>query len=334
MRNLFSCTLFFIFLLNPVQCFSDQYLGDQLPEDYIDQLEKDVDSKEEDSAFIVEESEGLLDGAEVKEDYYSKSHVGTEQRNFSPKITNEDEVKSIEQKLPGEFADKDHYLKVSNKEIIDKATKIGNKNFSLMFYADDYTYKSKAGGFNTIFRAGGRSAYETSRSDIAPALKINYSRFLYRDKLYLGWGLGTGVGYNRGKGVFPGGELSDAYFYLWTIPLDIAAVAEVHFNSWVKFGAMAGPSVLGIIQHRTDLEKSDKRKSLTQMSPGFFFEGNMGFNLNKVLSRFGHLMLSDYDITKNYLTFGIRYQNYSNFKEAGSSVSGTSFGGGMTFEFF
>ena len=166
-------------------------------------------------------------------------------------------------------------------------------------------------------------------------MRIGYNYLFWRaEYLDLGAGLATGLGYNGGKGVFPSGEVSDTKFYLYTVPLDASFAFETHADSWFKVALLTGPSILGLLQYRTDLGSGDDRKFLRQMGVGYFAEVHFGLGLSKIFPSWGRGLLDEYDVTKAYLVLTARTQKYTGFKESSVTVDGVSFGGGMTFEFF
>jgi hypothetical protein len=219
------------------------------------------------------------------------------------------------------------YLEYKNRDIVRGVQRIGTKYFSFVFLKDDFDYKSSNNSFERTYR--------DKHSDTALILRLKGGRYITRGTAFdFSWRINIGVGRNGGKGRFVDGAGSDADFKLWTIPVDIGFALETSFWRLMKFGVSAGPSVMGIIQNRSDLEDGDKRKNIRQMSPGYFATGTLKLSLSEIFSSDGVGLLSAYSITNFHLIFDARIQSYSNFKSKDVSISGTSFGVGFAFEYF
>lgn len=313
-----------------------QYLGDQIGDEPSAPY---LSSPNTDSAFVPEAASDL--DSQFKEDFTedeleeAASTVKIQDRLKDNRVTLEDETKSTDFFLPGQLPETEELATYTNMEVIQRGEKVSDTEFGIFIIKDDFDYKSSTNSFKRVYRSDGNVAVDKSESDPSYMMKLNWAKFFYRGPVDISYGMGLGIGYNGGKGVFPNNEVStETTFRLWTAPLEFLVGLETHANSWVKFAAKGGPSVLGMYQYRNDLDDRDDRKHLRQFSPGFFAEGSVGINIFKVFTSYGREMLNEYDITKNYLTAYARVHNYGSFKEEGLEISGVSFGLGFVFEYF
>ena len=215
----------------------------------------------------------------------------------------------------------------------------GDKNFSFMFFKDTFDYKNNAADFDRVFRGDSSNQVRATSSGhkyLEAPLMLRFSGhdLFYRGFFNFGWGMGLGLGYNGGKGRFTDGTVSQVNFSLWTIPVDFSLLMEFPIMPWIKLSLTGGPSVLGLIQNRSDLPDGNKRKTMNQMSTGYFAAAKVNIALSQMFPGVSYEFLSAYKITRYFLSIEGRTQNYSSFQSSDLEVSGSSLGAGFTFEFF
>ena len=221
------------------------------------------------------------------------------------------------------------YVSYETADLVDKMNKAGKSSFSFLILKDEFDYASAAAGsFDSTYRR-----LEAQSSDPAYMLILQGERFLLRSWVEFSWGVNAGIGYNGGYGIFSNGQQSTAFLRLWTIPVDAVFSMKIPMTSWIKLSASAGPSAIGLLQYRNDLEDGNREKRIRTGSWGYFASGKLQISLSDMSSSFAYEFFRDYEITKVYLNLEARMHDYSNFKDAALSISGTSIGAGFTFEY-
>lgn len=227
---------------------------------------------------------------------------------------------------PGTFDGQENYLEIDKTRIAKDLIKNSSGGINLSFYKNSFDYQST----NNIIN---RTIGEGSKSIKGGALLLRHdSYFLRSEFLNAHWSLGGGVGYNSGKGIFIDGNRSDATFNLWEIPLDLGVGLELPFSRWFKISATGGPSVLTLMQNRSDFGKGEKGKRKYQFSPGYFTNAQFKINLSNFNDNTAYEMFTTSEISNLSLNFEIRYEVYEKFKDP-IKVSGASVGIGFTFEY-
>ena len=174
---------------------------------------------------------------------------------------------------------------------------------------------------------------ETSTSKYVGAVHFNLDQKLYGDKYSLNYLTGLGVSYFRGSGFFVGdANESETRLTLWLLPVDFGVAGAFNFSSHLRLLVGGGLSGMLAIQSRSDLDEDSKEKTLFQLGYGPFFTTKLNIGINQFFSKYGLRMLRDYGITNTFLNLEYRFQHYSNFKDD-FSVKGSSFGGGISFNF-
>lgn len=200
-------------------------------------------------------------------------------------------------------------------------------SFGLSYIRDSFEYQDSRGVFNRIFE-------DSDSAGIYGILMMNWSSYFYKTRFVQPyWLINAGFGFNRGNASFVDGEESDAVFSLWTLPLDFGLGLEVPLGNWAKFGAAAGPSGMGLIQNRSDVDSSEGAKSRRQGSYGYFYELHFKLNLARIFTSSGYELFVNQNVSSYYLTLKMRAHEYEKFRQEDFSVSGKSLGVGLTFEF-
>ncbi len=316
-----------------------QFLGGTVEEKT--DLEEDLDKTHEavSDSFIPQTVSKAPEKEEVKND--STFIVGSDvpQKDFHQPLTEKEQVHSVGTEVLGTNAKQENYLEFKNSELIKDLKHKGDKNFSFSFFKDSFDYKNSSSSFDKTYRGDSSNQVEASDNgkkilEIPVMLRFSgHELFFRREYIRLGAGAGLGLGYNGGKGYFADGTRSDVNFNLWTIPVDFSVLMEVPL-AFLKFSVFGGPSVLGIIQDRSDLPEGSEKKNLRQASVGYFAGAKVGFSISELFPGTSYDYFGSYQVTRYYLTLEARMHEYSNFKTPTLSVSGTSYGVGFTFEYF
>lgn len=318
-----------------------QYLGDTLEEDTHLQKEMKKDAKKgiksETDPFLMEENATVL--IQQKADDSSPALMnGVKDEGQNTKTSERQEIGSFNQ-LPQGGGNQTNLLEFKNSDLLKDMKDKGNKNFSFMFYKDTFDYKNQASDFDKVFRGDSSKQVRVSEGghkylEVPLMLRFSGHELFYRGFVNFGWGIGLGLGYNSGKGRFTDGSSSQVNFSLWTVPVDFSLLMEFPILPWVKLSMTGGPSVLGLMQNRSDLPDGNKRKNINQMSTGYFAAAKVNLALSQIFPSASYEFLSAYKITRYFLSLEGRTQNYSNFQSSDLEVSGSSLGAGFTFEFF
>lgn len=227
---------------------------------------------------------------------------------------------------PGSFDGQENYIDLDKNIMVKDLRKNSTGGINLSFIKNDFSYGSTNDIINRTISTG-------SKSLKGGALFVRNDSYLLRtDFLNLHWSIGSGVSFSRGRGIFVDGNRSDAVFSFWEVPVDAGLGAEIPISSWFIAAGTAGPSVLGLMQNRSDFERGEKGKRKFQYSPGYFASAQFKVNLSGFNADQAYNIFTTSDVTNLFMNVEIRHHNYSSFKDE-IQVSGTSFGLGFTFEY-
>lgn len=228
--------------------------------------------------------------------------------------------------LPGTFEKQENYIDIDKKHVAKDFRKISTGSMNISFIKNDFDYQSTNDVINRTVGMG----YKHIKGG---ALYFRHDDYIVRrDLINAYWSLGAGVGYNSGKGIFVDGNRSDATFNLWEVPVDLGLGMEVPLYSWFKIAGTGGPSVLGLMQNRSDFQRGEDGKRKYQVSPGYFLNGQMKINLTGFNEETAYDLFTSSQITNLFLNLEARHQSYNKFQDD-IKISGTSFGIGFTFEY-
>lgn len=266
------------------------------------------------------------------EDYYSTAQK-TDDPIFNPKIEKIGAKKELRHELkdsgytvPGTYENAQSFLEFDKKNLTKDYRKASSGAINLSYIHNGYNYDSTNNIIDTTISSGPKSVKGGS-------LLVRNDSYLYRsDFANLHWSLGVGLGYNSGQGIFVTGERSDTKFSLWEVPVDLGIGAEINLGSWAKIAGTGGPSVMGLLQDRSDFERGEKGKRKIQYSPGYFTSAQLKINLSSLSPKSAHEIFTESEITNLLLNIEVRHQNYSSFQDE-ITLNGTSFGLGFTFEY-
>jgi hypothetical protein len=290
------------------------------------------------------EDDNLVDKIETKE---ASAHVKDSENNLSienlkvhsqsaaipdqntdavDKSKNTNVFNSVGYSAPGSFEKEENYLETDKKDFANRLRKASTSNWNFTYFKDSFTYTSP----NDIIARTISTGYKHVQ---AGYLLVRSDRYLFTSMLLnFHWSLGSGLSYNAGRGIFVDGVQSVSQFRLYEIPLDLGFGFEVPLYHWFKISATAGASTLGLIQNRSDLLSTEPNKNKMQIGYGPFGVAQFKISLTGFSNSWAHDIFINSQISNLLLTLDMRYQNYSHFKDA-ITISGTSVGAGVSFEF-
>lgn len=225
-------------------------------------------------------------------------------------------------------AQTDKYIESDIFERLNEYRNKGTAAFTLTFFYDGNTYTDGTGIYEETFKGDGAEWY----NNVWAVLSSEF----YLIKSFFNFALGgnLGAGYKAGNGVFAeNGNKSETRFSLVPVVVDASVIFEFNFWNWVRVEAYGGPSIMGLIQGRDDRESDENDKTIGQISWGYFGGARFKLSLGEIFPKSNKSMFQSNDVTNYFVTFDIRYQYYSNFKQDNVQVSGTSGGLGLAFEF-
>ena len=231
------------------------------------------------------------------------------------------------QRLP-RITENNQYLEASDNERFQEISQNSSRGLRFYYIDDTYRYRSRKDNFNRVFK----DKYLFKGKDRKGYFLFESYWYMTKGRFNTFWGVNVGVAQSRSDGVFSNGESVHKDLILWTVPLGMSTGFEVPLK-WFKTTILAGPSVLGVIQHRRDKEQGHRDREKRQYSLGVFAEGKVSVNLGNMMKKSVVRLFSQYKITNIYLDFVARSQRYSRFKEKTFGVSGISYGAGLSFEY-
>lgn len=304
----------------------NQYLGDQLEEnsEYLSPIEDTENSpflydKEIDKEYSSSESTKQTDSPFVGQD------KKIETTNLDEGVSKEEELRDKGQRPLGAYESRPTLLETSYDEQFRKFHQAGKTAFNLNYYVDSYQYAGKENVFTNTFE-------NSSKSFQFGYLVLGMDRFFHRGAVDWSWGINAGISFKRGHGIFVDGTESDMYFTLWAVPIDFQLGMGLPLGRYFRLTTSLGPSVMGLLQTRSDKKSAEKYKRRRQVSYGYFGSASLKFAVSELFRSGTYKMFSQYDVTKYFINFDLRYHNYQNFQDE-IGVSGLSFGGGFTFEY-
>lgn len=267
------------------------------------------------------------------EDSKKKSvHIPLEEfdADLDTPVTIREELKDYGMTMPGTLEGGTSYQRMSDKDLLYRFQGEGSRNISFYYINDAYDVTDTTGVYERTF---GENQPRVMRGG---SFHMSFEKFWIHNKVFLGWGMGFGVGLAQGRGSFTSGgvaaEQSETTFSLWTLPVDLGLVFEIPLGNWLKIGLSGGPSAMGLYQHRDDKDNDEDGKRIRQISWGYHGRANLKISLSHFMPGQAVKNMKAYEMTKMYLTLESRLQEFSNFKD-NVSISGASFGLGFSFEY-
>jgi len=201
-----------------------------------------------------------------------------------------------------------------------------SNSFSFSFYKDNYSYTDPNLMFERTYRDGADSNFPF-------LLLFQFAYPLLNSWIDFGVEANFGFGYNSGHGTFSDdGSESETRMNLWTLPVEVGFILEIDLK-YLIFSASAGPSLVGMIQNRSDFDPEDDGKNIRQFGYGYYATGRIKLNLNRIFTKNAFKLFSSYKATRLTLNLEVRHVDYSHFKDD-ISISGNSYGIGFSFDFY
>ena len=234
------------------------------------------------------------------------------------------ELRSAEYYLVPRLAN-DGYQEFSNKELMKRFANKSKFNLALDFYMNNFDYQDERGVYEKTFNSDSGAT--------GGSLSISSDIYLSKGKMNFAIGGGAAFGFSTGKGIFESdGRKSEMNFNLYSIPADLRFVAEIPMGRVVKLSAAAGPSAMFLIQNRSDRDNKDEGKTKRQFGYGYFAEAKLKLNLSYLMPDTGFEYYRFHEVSFMSVDLMVRTQDYSGFADE-ISISGMSYGIGVTFEF-
>lgn len=283
------------------QIQDNQYFQDLLQEEDLGEaysIPNQVKAQPEfDNAVQAEEEKPL-----EKKEYFQSERASTDMPNS----------------IPGLYEKSNQYLEFEDSKSFNEVARDGSATFGIGYMVDNFDYKDPRGVHKRTYES-------QSGSRNLGALQVAMKKYIWRSGVEGFWGANIGLGQQSGKGHFPDGSESYAEFQLWSIPLDASFGVAVPLGNWAKISLEGGPSVMGLLQSRSDKESGEKHKRRRQIGTGYFAEGKFGLSLARIFPGLGRSLFTHYKGTQFFLNFVMRAHNYSNFQDD-IEISGSSYG--------
>lgn len=310
--------LIFIFLF-PLALWADanQYLDEQIPD-----VKWEIEKSDEVPSHLP------FNGKETK---FTSPRDDEEGGHLS-----DEEVSKIYKNLPSRTLDTSlmpsdsetppmEYHGPNDHQLIKSINNKGKSGFGFVYIVNSYDFE----GMNNAYS----KTYDNGDATKGGTLHFLFNHYLSRGHLNFSWGANAGVGFSSGKGVFKTtGNKSEARVDLWQVPMDLLLSLELPIGRLVKIFAEGGPSAMGLMQTRSDKDNGEKGARRRQIGFGYFGMGGFSLNLGQIFEKNAFNMMRDNSVSNFYLTLVMRIQNYKNFQDE-ITISGSSFGAGLIFEF-
>ena len=248
------------------------------------------------------------------------------ENNITEKISPKKQFQDVGYTAPGTFENQENYIEIDKVKMAKDFRKYSTGAMNITFIKNDFDYQSNNDIIDRTISTGAGSVK-------GGTLFIRHDAYLSRSSfLNTHWSVGGAVGFNSGKGFFVNNQRSDTTFNLWEAPIDVGAGLELPLGGLFKISGTAGPSLMGLLQNRSDYGRGEKGKRKFQYSPGYFANAQVKINLSTFSDETAYTLFTTSDITNLYMNLEMRYQNYANFQD-NITISGASFGIGFTFEY-
>lgn len=268
-----------------------------------------------------------LSGSKVKpmdsmKDSAPSGHLPGE-KNINPSFLKANEVKGIQSMGTQKSTE---YLEYHSKDLLREANDKGKSSYAFSFIKDTFDYMDDFDSYNTVFK-------EPSGTTQGGFLMVHSAHYISRKYVDLFYAVNGGLGLSYGQGIFVTGEIAESTFRLWKIPVDIGLGIGIPLGPWFTIVGAAGPSLLGLIQNRSDQARGNEKKERRQFSYGYYTEAKIKWNLSPIFQETSMNMLQEQNVSNFYLDVFVRQQQYENFKQEDIVVSGQSIGLGFSFDF-
>ena len=235
--------------------------------------------------------------------------------------------------LPGMFSDSENYQEYTNREIMEDISNQSRNRLTFSFIRDTFDYKNEDENFDKIYR-------NSDGTNIHGVFILKNDFYYVKGFVNLFYGLGLGLGYNKGRGVFTDeeGGKGDDYtdkvdFTFYTVPVDARFGLEIPLGSYLGLSFSGGPGVLGVVEHRTDRGHESDDRNKFQMGGGYFGSASLNIVVSSISRRTGVKILSRNGVSRFSANLEARYHSYFGFKDDNLAISGASFGIGFSYNF-
>lgn len=247
------------------------------------------------------------------------------QNSYGDSVSGKDSPTQFNTNAPFSGLESDEYISVTNEMVLRPLVNKSEFLFAIDFYMNKFDYQDDRGIYD--------KTYGSSTGAQGGSLNLSSDYYLSKGKVNFGMGAGTGLGYSTGKGIFESnGQASEMNFNLYSIPFDLRFSMEVPIGRALKLTGAAGPSGLLLIQNRSDRDDKEDGKTKRQFGMGYFVEGKLKVNLSYLLPDTGFEYYKFHEVSFMSVDLMVRTQDYSGFSD-NISISGMSYGIGVTFEF-
>ena len=254
-----------------------------------------------------------------------KSPMFPGEDGYGDSVSGKESATQFNANAPFSGLETDSYRLQTNEKILSPHVNKSQFSFAIDFYMNNYDYQDDRGVYDKTFGS--------STGAQGGSLNLSSDYYLSKGKVNFGVGGGTGLGYSTGKGIFESnGIVSEMNFNLYSIPIDLRFSMEVPIGKVIKLTGAAGPSGMVLLQNRSDRDEKEDGKSKRQFGYGYFVEGKMKVNLTYLMPDTGFEYYKFHEVSFMSVDLMVRTQNYSGFSD-NISISGMSYGIGVTFEF-
>ncbi|OUR98950.1 hypothetical protein A9Q84_05930 [Halobacteriovorax marinus] len=307
--------LLFLFSVNCIAADFSQTVPGQATGDPLGKVEAGA------NPHVPGQFEKFLDAMDIDGD---SPHVQSN-KGYSEKVSGKGSPIQFNSGVPYSGLKSDSYISHSNEAILERINNKAESTLSFEYYQNNFEYKDSKGVYEKTFNSNSGAK--------GGSLHLSKDFYFSKGGVNLAWGLGSGIGYSTGKGIFAAnGTTSNMRFNLYSIPVDIRLLLEVPIARVMKISFAAGPSMMGLIQSRSDRDAEDKDKTKYQVGYGYFGEGKLKFNLGYLFTGTGFEYYKSYEVSFMSIDLSVRTQSYSGFADD-ITISGMSYGLGFTFEF-
>jgi hypothetical protein len=320
-----------LFALNLSLVYAEDFgiaLPDQLKDDSAIQKSFEVDKGKDDVNFVMGDRHDDLKLDEDDSQDEPLFAVPGKTKEPDLELSEKEKILSTGNEVPYTYEDSQELISFKNERIHEQIYNKAESSFSMSYIMDSYDISDNRGVFKESF-------IDAPGAQRGGSILLNFDEYFRRGTLNTFMGLGFGLGYSLGQGIFSSSssEQSNAEFKLYSIPVDFRLGFDLVTGKLFRLSVAGGPSVMGLLQSRSDLEREDGDKYRRQISYGYFGNAKLQISLSALSSSRAFNMLSISDVTNMFFNLEARFQSYENFQDQ-LSITGASFGAGFTFEYF
>lgn len=284
-----------------------------------------VEREDPDSSYVMGNSEPEKYLKDVKSSGFGAPGAGLQEDMPSP--SQREKLISVGMDAPQSMENRENLLTYDGDDVYKEIYDRGDSSFSFSYFRDQYSVSDSGGVFQQSYvdaKGARRGGY----------LHFNFDSYLNRSFLSSFYGVGLGVGFSEGVGVFSQSttDQSNVKFQLFMIPADFRLGLTIGRGKYFRLSVAGGPSAMGLAQSRNDKNNGDPDQHKRQVSLGYFGHAKVQVSLSALFHDVAFAGFSQYQMTNMYLNLEARHQSYSHFQDD-VTIKGTSFGIGFTFEY-